>query len=55
MWLRAESALKNRVATLTYHSRRGRSQLHGRAGKGQEQIAGMREVLEGHVAGLAGE
>lgn len=41
------------AATPTYRSGRGKSQSHRRAGIGQKQSAGMREVLEGHVVGLA--
>lgn len=41
------------AATPTYRSRKERSQLHGRAGIGQKQSAGVREVLEGHMVRLA--
>ena len=37
----------------TYRSGRERSQLYGRAGIGQKQIAAVREDLEGHMVGLA--
>lgn len=43
------------AATPTYHRARGRSPLYGRAETGQEQIAGMREVLEDHMVGRAGK